>query len=116
MNCIWFRPYSLIIRSSLVILMLASALSASMYGQIPEITNVNVTPMPGSGHDYIHLLNETVSPAKGGVSINIDIPMPKGRGLSVPFGFRYDTGFYAPWVSGGLFGVSLVSLSPGGWS
>src|SRR6185312_11586041 len=43
------------------------------------------TPVPGAGHNYVNLLNETVDPASGNVSISIAPPMPKGRGITVPF-------------------------------
>jgi RHS repeat-associated protein len=87
--------------------------------QIPQITNLNVPPMPGSGHDYIHLLSETVDPSKGGLSIEINVSMPKGRGLSLPFGFRYSTGgLYVPTIDGALFGIqtNTVAFASGGWS
>ena len=48
------------------------------------VTNETMTPTPG-GHDYIHLLSETVSPSNGSVSYRLDYPMPKGRGLNFPY-------------------------------
>ena len=35
------------------------AISPSIFGQI---TNVNATPIPGVGHDYIGTLNDIVTP------------------------------------------------------
>lgn len=49
-------------------------------------------PIPGAGHDYIHLLSETVNPANGSLNIKIDLPTPKGRELSLPFAITYDSG------------------------
>jgi hypothetical protein len=49
-------------------------------------------PIPGAGHDYIHMLSETVNPANGSLNIKIDLPIPKGRGLSLPFAITYNSG------------------------
>jgi YD repeat-containing protein len=49
-------------------------------------------PIPGAGHDYIHLLSETVNPANGSLSINIRMPAPAGRGIDPPAVFRYNSG------------------------
>jgi hypothetical protein len=39
-------------------------------------------PIPGAGHDYIHMLSETVNPSNGSVSINIQLPTENARGFS----------------------------------
>ncbi|HEX4005473.1 MAG TPA: RHS repeat-associated core domain-containing protein [Acidobacteriaceae bacterium] len=49
-------------------------------------------PVPGAGHDYIHLLSETVNPANGSLSITIRMPAPAGRGIDPPAVFRYNSG------------------------
>ncbi len=49
-------------------------------------------PMPGTGHDYIHALSETVSPANGTVNLKLDLPVPRGRGLTLPFAVTYNSG------------------------
>lgn len=49
------------------------------------VNNVTSVPVPGVGHDYIHDLNEIVNPANGSVSIRIEAPRPKERGLNYPF-------------------------------
>lgn len=49
------------------------------------------TPIPGAGHDYIHMLDETVNPANGSLSIRIQLPIPKSRGITLPFAFTYDS-------------------------
>lgn len=59
--------------------------------QITNVTEDQVPPTPGVGHDYIHMLSETVNPATGSVSIRISPPVPPGRELSVPFSFTYDS-------------------------
>lgn len=57
----------------------------------PTISGETATPIPGVGHDYIGLLNETVDPSSGTVNIHIDIPMPKSRGITLPFSIRYSS-------------------------
>jgi RHS repeat-associated protein len=56
--------------------------------------NLAVTPVPGSGHDYIKMLNETVNPANGSVSLRIEAPIPQQRGnVNFPFYvFGYNSG------------------------
>src|SRR5581483_378364 len=61
------------------------------WGQIQSPTYDQMPPVAGVGHDYIKLLNETVQPATGAVSIRIGVPMPPGRGITVPFAFGYDS-------------------------
>ena len=60
-------------------LQFASAQSISVG---PSISGETATPIPGVGHDYINLLNETVDPSSGTVNIHIDLPMPKSRGIT----------------------------------
>jgi RHS repeat-associated protein len=52
----------------------------------------NATPQPGSGHDYVHLLSETVSPANGSVDVKINFGAPPSRGFTLPAASVYDTG------------------------
>jgi hypothetical protein len=90
--------------------------------QITNVTNDQSTPIPGAGHDYIKLLSETVNPANGSVSLRLNVPVPQGRGLSIPFGFAYDSN--GSWHltddgtgTGGSMWISNTSfLSRGGWS
>src|SRR5580698_3035304 len=56
------------------------------------------TPVPG-GHDYIHLAAETVNPSNGSVTIKFNLPMPKGRGITLPYAPTYN--------SAGLYRVGL---------
>jgi RHS repeat-associated protein len=90
-------------------------------GQITNVTNDQSTPIPGAGHDYIKLFNETVNPANGSVSIRIGVPVPPGRRLTLPFAFAYDSnGVHHPesWGStGNVFWTSDTTfLSQGGWA
>ena len=69
-------------------LQFASAQSISVG---PSISGETATPIPGVGHDYINLLNETVDPSSGTVNIHIVIPMPKSRGITLPFSINYSS-------------------------
>jgi len=99
---------------------LAISLWASVaQGQITSVTNATSTPIPDAGHEYIGMLNETVNPAMGSVSIRLNLLMPKGLGITVPFALAYDSngfmhteqaGAYIKWMS------NVGFLSQGGWS
>ncbi len=67
------------------------AYSPRASAQITNVTNSTSTPTPGSGHNYIKMLNETVNPANGSVSIRVDTPVAPGRQLTLPFNFQYDS-------------------------
>ncbi len=98
---------------------LSLTVSASR-SQITNVTNDQSTPIPGAGHDYIKMLNETVNPANGSVSLRLNVPMPKGRALSIPFAFAYDSNGVHHLTgdgNGGSFWISDTSfLSQGGWA
>jgi len=79
-----------LIRLSLILSLFSLACSVA-HAQITTVTDTTSTPVPGVGHDYIHLLSETVNPANGSVSLRIQVPMPKGRGITVPFAVGYDS-------------------------
>ena len=90
------------------------------FGQITNVTNDQSVPIPGAGHNYIQMLNETVNPANGSVSLRLNVPLPKGRGLSIPFSFAYDSNGVRHLegdTNGGALWISDTSfLSQGGWS
>jgi hypothetical protein len=92
----------------------------SLCAQITDVTNSTSTPISGAGHDYIKLLSETVDPANGSLSLRMETSPPRGRQLSLPFAFAYDSnGFYfVQGTPGG--GAAFVSqpffLSQGGWT
>ena len=81
----------------------------------PDITN---KPIPGVGHDYIQMLSETVNPADGTVNLKINLPVPAGRGVSLPFAITYNSGseYYVSSYQPGYLGTFLLqSPSYGGW-
>src|SRR6185312_3488603 len=107
-----------------LILLCVCAVSFSLaQAQIANLADDTSTPIPGAGHDYIHAFSETVNPANGSVSLRIEVPMPKGRGITLPFSFGYDSnsvhhllpGYYPSYGT-----VNWVSntgyLAQGGWS
>jgi RHS repeat-associated protein len=99
----------------------ALLVSSSTPGQITNVTNDQSTPVPGAGHDYVQMLNETVNPANGSVSLRFNVPVPKGRGLSIPFGFAYDSNGVRHLQSDGAgdggsgWYSNDTSISQGGW-
>ncbi len=66
------------------------------------------TPIEGAGHNYIKSLSETVNPANGSVSLRIALPIPKGRGIMLPFTINYD--------SNGIVNLSAPSATPSWYS
>jgi hypothetical protein len=94
--------------------------ASSVHAQITQIGDDTSTPIPGAGHDYIKMLNETVNPANGSLSLRIQVPIPKGRGLTIPFGFSYDTNGVNHLVQiapgQALWKSNTSYLSQGGWS
>ncbi len=109
-----------ILRTSVVLLLCLMALPF-MHAQdaAPGVASTFV-PVPGVGHDYIKALSETVDPASGSVSLRISVPIPKSRGLTVPFNFAYDSnGVFVPFsLVGGpsYIGFAVGLMSGGGWS
>jgi len=106
-------------RSLLSLTLLLSSLGLS-FAQITNITDDTSTPIPGVGHDYIHLLSETVNPANGSLSLRIQPPIPKGRGITLPFSFGYDSNSVSHLVPGPDAGQSMwvgntSYLAQGGW-
>jgi hypothetical protein len=53
-------------------LLLAAIFTSAAQAQIISVGDDTATPAPGVGHDYIHLLSETVNPANGSVSWRIE--------------------------------------------
>ncbi len=94
------------------------------YSQVTNITNDTITPIEGSGHDYIKMLSETVNPANGGLNVRIELPVPKSRGLTIPFSITYDSnnvhhlvGGHDPGSWGSTTWQSNTSiLGQGGWT
>ena len=107
----------------LALFCLAIGLSISVHGQTVNLGDDVSRPIPGAGHDYIHGLSETVNPANGSLHIKIDLPVPKGRGFTLPFAITYDSGelyhFGSPLAGQGWFGYGQhptdQSQVGGGW-
>jgi len=94
-------------------------LTAPSRGQIANVGDTTSTPVPGAGHNYIHMFSETVNPANGSVSLRAQVPVPRGRGLTVPFAFAYDSNgedvLFS--VTGqGYWRSNTTFLSQSGWS
>src|SRR5215471_18609331 len=100
--------------SQCVLLLLLSTVMQSS-GQITYLSNTTSPPTPGSGHNYVGMLDETVNPGSGGLTMQIDVSVPKGRKLTLPFGFGYDSsGVHFPTELGWDTEQNIVSA--GGWS
>jgi len=92
------------------------------FAQTANVDDTTSTPTEGVGHDYIHLLSETVNPANGSVSLRIELPTPNGRGIGLPFAITYDSnsvnhlmpGFYPSFGTVG-WSPNTGNLSQGGW-
>jgi RHS repeat-associated protein len=65
--------------------------ATTVRAQITNVTNDQASPTPGAGHNYIGALSEIVNPANGSLSIRLDVPMPGGRGIALPFHFSYNS-------------------------
>jgi len=109
-------------RCCLLVSVVAFLFLARGFAQMLTVGDDTSTPIEGAGHNYIKALSETVNPANGSVSLRISLPMPKGRGIMLPFSISYDTNgivnlsapsaipiWYSP-TPGSQF------LSSGGWS
>jgi hypothetical protein len=101
------------------VILLALSFSSVARAQITNVGNTTSTPIPGAGHDYIHMLSETVNPSNGSVSLRIQVPVPQGRGLTIPFSFDYDSNgtthlqYFGNGVSG--WAENNAFLAIGGW-
>jgi RHS repeat-associated protein len=76
--------------SVLTLLFLATPPTAP--AQATDPTDFAQRPIPDAGHEFINLLSETVNPADGSVNLDFNLPMPKGRGVSLPFSLTYNSG------------------------
>jgi RHS repeat-associated protein len=104
----------------LLVLSILLFLNSPLRAQITSVSNSTSTPTQGVGHDYIKLLNETVNPANGSVSLRIQVPIPPGRRLTVPFSFNYDSNGQTTPQGDGNGGATLAGTSQylmqSGWS
>ena len=105
--------------SRLVVVLLA-IFSVPVSAQIPPTSDTTSTPIPGAGHDYLGGAIDTVNPANGALSIRIPVIIPRGRGLTLPFNFAYDSNgaaYVGQASNGGIYWLAANSLtSSGGWS
>ena len=97
--------------------------TSTCWGQVENVAQTTSTPTADSGHDYIHMLNETVDPSTGAVSVRINTPVPTGRKLKLPFAFAYDSSsayFLEPDPRDNGIGAyaaqNVGALVVGGWS
>jgi len=70
--------------------------TAQAVPQLYAVSDQTQTPIPGAGHDYQHLLNETVNLSNGSVSFKISFPVPQGRGLTLPLAWSYNSAAVSP--------------------
>jgi RHS repeat-associated protein len=108
---------------ALMVLFTLSPFVPAIRAQITNVTNDTSTPIEGAGHDYIHMLSETVNPASGSVSLRINLPVPQARRLTIPFSISYDSNTVHHLVASSYpqYGVDNWAsntgyLSQGGWS
>jgi len=66
--------------------------TAVAFTQVTQLSDGTAPPVHGVGHNYEGMLNETVNPSTGGLTVHIDIPVAPGRKLTVPLGFEYNSG------------------------
>jgi RHS repeat-associated protein len=99
------------------VILVALSLSSPARAQITSPPDPVNRPIPG-GHDYIHMLSETVNPADGSVSLDIKLPTPAGRGISVPFSITYNSGgayFLSSYQPGWIAAFFQTAPTYGGW-
>jgi YD repeat-containing protein len=117
---------SLFSRTSLVFVpsvLFALFLPINAYGQAPNINSLSADtaiPQAGKGHEYIHMLAETVNPASGSVNFTIAFPTQKGRGISPQYKLLYNSSS-AYHLTSAPFGALNFTPSPsiyggGGWT
>lgn len=78
--------------------LVAASFAVAQSSLVPPGTAYTALPEPGTGHDYIQGLSETVDPSTGALTIRIAIPMPPSRGLALPFNIVFNSNF---WLTGG---------------
>lgn len=69
------------------VLFIAAAASAP----IPQITEETQAPSPGTGHDYIQGLNETVNPSNGALTLKFTLLLNISVQLSNSWAARFFT-------------------------
>ena len=101
-------------------LSLAVIFTASSHAQTVLLDNTTAPPTEGVGHDFIKMLNETVNPANGAVTIHIELPVPEARGVQLPIAEVYNSSGVEHVVgsqNGGAAWATDTQVSNGsGWS
>jgi hypothetical protein len=69
----------------------AASFAAAQSSLTAPGTAYTTLPSPGSGHNDIQGLSETVDPSTGSLTIQLPIPMPSGRGMTLPFSILYNS-------------------------
>jgi YD repeat-containing protein len=105
----------------MTILALSAMLGLAMPSSLTaQITDLNNTPKEGVGHNYIGMLNETVNPENGQVSLRFDFSGPPGRKLDPKFALSYNssalTKVFAPLATPLLIGKNMAPNADNGWS
>jgi YD repeat-containing protein len=72
-----------------------------------DVSNQTQTPIPGSGHDYQHLLGETVNFSNGSVSFKISFPVAPSRGITLPYAWSY--------TSSGVNPLNMINGNQPAW-
>lgn len=97
--------------------MLGLAMPSSLTAQITELNN---TPKEGVGHNYIGMLNETVNPENGQVSLRLDFSVSPGRKLDPKFALSYNSSALTTVSTPGAvilgIGENLALNNANGWS
>ena len=90
--------------------------ATTVRAQVTNVSDMEATPIPGAGHNYTGMLNETVDPANGSLSVRINVPVPTGRQLTVPFAFAYDSNGATNSLAINSSGCNTRYLFQCGWS
>jgi hypothetical protein len=110
------RSLALPLLSACLLLLAAPA----AHGQITNVDDTTSTPIEGAGHDYIKAMGETVNPANGSLSVRIQLPIPKGRGITPTFSIGYDSNSANHIEPGATLGTAIWASNEtnpvGGWS
>lgn len=64
--------------------------------QLNTVSDQTQTPISGVGHNYQHLLGETVNFSNGSVNFKISFPVPKSRGMTLPLAWSYNSAAVNP--------------------
>jgi RHS repeat-associated protein len=82
---------SLFLSSASILMLCAVGFSQTNAPLLNSVNDQTQMPIPGSGHDYQHLLGETVNYSNGSVSFKISFPTAPGRGISLPYFWSYNS-------------------------